>query len=265
MGDLDDFDNGWDIPGHAGRRRWVDRTPRRPEIEPQVRREVALMPWLAPRLPLPVPVPRDRVRGAAHRAARADRGRGLPGHLGGARSRVGSFLRAPALRRPRGGCPVRAPGTPRPRSPRRRRSATGWRSTYCPCCRRHVRRHGEALLARMACRRPTRDSCTATSGRAHPRRRRRRHGGHRLGRLRGRGPGPRPRVDEVRLAAGLRGRARGGVRPRRRVLARGLDWHLLGPWHEVLYGLDTDQPAYVEQRPRRRHLPPRPPPPLNAH
>ena len=30
------------------------------------------------------------------------------------------------------------------------------------------------------------------------------------------------------------------------VLARGVDWHLLGPWHEVLYGLDTDQPAYVE-------------------
>ena len=30
------------------------------------------------------------------------------------------------------------------------------------------------------------------------------------------------------------------------LLARGLDWHLLGPWHEVIYGLDTDQPAYVD-------------------
>jgi aminoglycoside phosphotransferase (APT) family kinase protein len=27
--------------------------------------------------------------------------------------------------------------------------------------------------------------------------------------------------------------------------ARALDWHLLGPWHEVTYGLDTDQPAFV--------------------
>ena len=30
-----------------------------------------------------------------------------------------------------------------------------------------------------------------------------------------------------------------------RACARARDWHLLGPWHEVLYGLDTDQPAYV--------------------
>ena len=29
------------------------------------------------------------------------------------------------------------------------------------------------------------------------------------------------------------------------LLARARDWHLLSPWHEVLYGLDTDQPAYV--------------------
>lgn len=24
------------------------------------------------------------------------------------------------------------------------------------------------------------------------------------------------------------------------------DWHLLGPWYEVVYGLDTDQPHLVE-------------------
>jgi hypothetical protein len=34
--------------------------------------------------------------------------------------------------------------------------------------------------------------------------------------------------------------------PEADVLARGLDWHLLGPWHEVTYGLDTGQPSYVE-------------------
>ena len=28
-------------------------------------------------------------------------------------------------------------------------------------------------------------------------------------------------------------------------LARGRDWHLLGPWHEVLYGLDIDEPDFV--------------------
>ncbi|MDX8030136.1 aminoglycoside phosphotransferase family protein [Lentzea sp. BCCO 10_0856] len=36
---------------------WVVRRPRRPEIGPQLLREAAVMPWLAPRLPLPVPVP----------------------------------------------------------------------------------------------------------------------------------------------------------------------------------------------------------------
>ena len=29
------------------------------------------------------------------------------------------------------------------------------------------------------------------------------------------------------------------------LLARGRDWHLLGPWHEVLYGLDIDDPGFV--------------------
>jgi len=29
------------------------------------------------------------------------------------------------------------------------------------------------------------------------------------------------------------------------VCARARDWHQLGPWHEVLFGLDTDQPEFV--------------------
>ncbi|SDF77736.1 Predicted kinase, aminoglycoside phosphotransferase (APT) family [Lentzea fradiae] len=37
---------------------WVERRPRRREIGPQLVREATVMPWLAPRLPLPVPVPR---------------------------------------------------------------------------------------------------------------------------------------------------------------------------------------------------------------
>lgn len=30
------------------------------------------------------------------------------------------------------------------------------------------------------------------------------------------------------------------------LVERSWDWHRWGPWHEVLYGLDTDQPAFVE-------------------
>ena len=54
----DDFDNGWDARATLVDGRWVDRSPRRPEVEPAMRREAALMPWLAPQLPLAVPVPR---------------------------------------------------------------------------------------------------------------------------------------------------------------------------------------------------------------
>src|SRR4051794_22637748 len=56
----DNFDRGWDnrvslVEDTEGR--WVERTPRFPDREAQLRREAALLPWLAPRLPVPVPVP----------------------------------------------------------------------------------------------------------------------------------------------------------------------------------------------------------------
>ena len=35
-------------------------------------------------------------------------------------------------------------------------------------------------------------------------------------------------------------------RPDEALLARARDWHLLGPWHEVLYGLGSGGPAFVE-------------------
>ncbi|GAA1303622.1 phosphotransferase family protein [Saccharothrix xinjiangensis] len=51
-----EFAGGWDsVAVLVGR--WVERRPRRPDVEAQLRREVRLMPWLAPRLPLAVPVP----------------------------------------------------------------------------------------------------------------------------------------------------------------------------------------------------------------
>lgn len=52
------FSGGWDSAATLVDGRWVDRRPRRPEVADQLRRETRLMPWLAPRLPVPVPVPR---------------------------------------------------------------------------------------------------------------------------------------------------------------------------------------------------------------
>lgn len=52
-----DFAGGWDSRARLVDDRWVERRPRRPDVVAQLRRETRLMPWLAPRLPLPVPVP----------------------------------------------------------------------------------------------------------------------------------------------------------------------------------------------------------------
>lgn len=52
-----DFAGGWDSRARLVDGRWVDRRPRRPDVVGQLLRETRLMPWLAPRLPLPVPVP----------------------------------------------------------------------------------------------------------------------------------------------------------------------------------------------------------------
>jgi len=48
---------GWDSHARVVEGRWLDRTPRFPDAESQLRTETRLMPRLAPLLPLPVPVP----------------------------------------------------------------------------------------------------------------------------------------------------------------------------------------------------------------
>lgn len=48
---------GWDSHTEIVEGRWVDRRPRRPEIAEQLRTEARLLPILAPRLPLRAPVP----------------------------------------------------------------------------------------------------------------------------------------------------------------------------------------------------------------
>jgi isopentenyldiphosphate isomerase/aminoglycoside phosphotransferase len=50
-------EEGWDTVATAVEGRWLDRVPRFPDAEVQLRNEVRLMPRLAPLLPLAVPVP----------------------------------------------------------------------------------------------------------------------------------------------------------------------------------------------------------------
>ena len=50
-------EQGWDSHTFIVEDRWVDRTPLRPDIAPRLRAEAAVLPRLAPLVPLAVPVP----------------------------------------------------------------------------------------------------------------------------------------------------------------------------------------------------------------
>jgi aminoglycoside phosphotransferase (APT) family kinase protein len=59
-------DNGWDSRAWTDGE-WLYREPRRPEVRPRLLAEAALLPWLAPQLPLPVPVPEPTADGVRHK------------------------------------------------------------------------------------------------------------------------------------------------------------------------------------------------------
>jgi aminoglycoside phosphotransferase (APT) family kinase protein/8-oxo-dGTP pyrophosphatase MutT (NUDIX family) len=50
-------EQGWDSHAVIVEDRWVDRSPQRPDVGPRLRAEAAVLPRLAPLLPLAVPVP----------------------------------------------------------------------------------------------------------------------------------------------------------------------------------------------------------------
>jgi aminoglycoside phosphotransferase (APT) family kinase protein len=64
------IDTGWDSRAWIVDDKWLDREPRRAEVTDRLRAEVRLMTWLAPQLPVPVPEPtivRDEPLRVRHR------------------------------------------------------------------------------------------------------------------------------------------------------------------------------------------------------
>jgi aminoglycoside phosphotransferase (APT) family kinase protein len=102
---------GWDNTAFLVDNRWLFRFPRRAVALPGIRREIALLPWLAERLPLAVPAPefigeQSKAFGWPFWGAGLIEGRELPeaglpdARRGGVARSVGEFLRAlhdPAL------------------------------------------------------------------------------------------------------------------------------------------------------------------------
>ena len=246
MGDLDDFDNGWDNRATLVEGRWVDRSPRRAEVEPQLRRELAVLPWLAPQLPLPAPVPwvvSEDPLVVRHELIVGD---ACPGTVAAHGHAVGLFLRA--LHGVDGDLAV-AQGARDAASTFA--EAQGIRDRMArdvlPLLPSSVRAAGQGLLERLA--QPPAEArfVHGDLGPEHIRV----VGDEVTGVIDWGDCGlgdPALDLAWTRYGTGpaFAAALEAAYSPDATLLARAYDWRLLGPWHEVLHGLDTDRPAYVE-------------------
>jgi len=238
------IDGGWDSRTHLVDGRWIEREPLRPEVEPGLRTETRLLPWLAPTLPLQVPVPSvvtDQPLRVRHRRVRGEPG--IATDLASGR-RLGQFLLA-LHQHPVDEAVAR--GVPDAPTSRQRRLADLARchSHVLPMLPTGLAATGAALLDRLA----EAPHDTLVHGDLGPD-----HLLVHVGRLHGVIDWTDAHVGDpaADLSWALNGSdaafAQGvaatyGAGPA--VLGRAHDWHLLGPWYEVLYGLDADKPDFV--------------------
>jgi aminoglycoside phosphotransferase (APT) family kinase protein len=242
----DDFDNGWDVVATLVDGRWVDRSPRWPDREPQLRREAALLPWLAPLLPLPVPVPEVISENPLTVRHAYLPGGPCPGTSPAHGAALAEFLQALHAVDPdeavRHG--ARAAATSHDEL---RETLIRMRRAVLPLLPGDVAAAGRALLVRMQTPPPTTCLIHGDLGPEHIRVVSRTIGGvidwgdSCIGDpaldLAWTMLGSAPAFSEALAAA---------YRPSDDVVARARDWHQLGPWHEVLYGLGAGGPAFVE-------------------
>lgn len=239
------FDNGWDVSARLVDDVWVERIPRRNDEAPALERETLLLPWLAPQLPLAVPAPvvtsREPLR-VRHRLIEGDPcscTSSVDGRL------VGHFLKA--LHRVDVAAAIEL-GIPSAQASHDTNLLTfqRFRESVIPMLDSSLRPDAAGLLDRLSVppERPT--LIHADLGPDHIR------ANHIsitgiidwvdacIG---------DPALDLSWIVFGASpkfGRAvTATYGPTGSILRRGRDWHLLGPWHEVLYGMDTDRPDLV--------------------
>jgi aminoglycoside phosphotransferase (APT) family kinase protein len=242
----DDFDDGWDNRATLVDGRWVERTPRFPDREPQLRRETKLLPWLAPQLPLPVPVPTVVSEDPFTVRYAYLPGGPCPGTAAAHGRAIGTFLRALHTVDPVG---AMAHGLLDAESAFADAQETRDRMRADVLCRlpHHLLPAGAELLDRAS--RPPSDPRVvhADLGLTHIR-----VTGEEVTGVIDWGDSclGDPAIDlaATTMSAGpaFAEAVVAAYRPDDDLLARALDWHLLGPWHEVLYGLGEGGPEYVE-------------------
>ena len=239
--------DGWDTSAVEVEGTWLDRRPKFPDVETQLRAEVGLMARLAPLLPLEVPVPivldesplRVRHRMVAGELAKDGALTGDDGR------RLGEFLRILH------DLPVSLyveSGIPEQTAARAELLATLERMLHrvVHLLPQDHQEAGQALLRRVALRTPV--ALVHGDLAAH-------HVTVAQGRLSGvldwkdarvADPAvdlawalydtPEPFAEAVATAYGVSDDE----------LRRALDWHRLGPWYEVLWGLGPGGPSFVE-------------------
>jgi aminoglycoside phosphotransferase (APT) family kinase protein len=233
-------DNGWDsrawLEGD-----WLHREPRRDEVRPKLLAETRLLPWLAPQLPLPVPLPEPTEYGVRHRLLIGEPLADGTTELGLA---VGGFVKAlhgvdPAEAVAHGAQDAASA------SSERLEILDAMRARVIPLLPASAQADGTELLDRIAG-----VHTTLVHGDLGPEHLRV-HDGRVTGVIDWTDAHiGDPGLDLAWLLNGAPAPIATGVAEAYGVSAelreRAYDWHRLGPWYEVGYGIDTEQPEFVE-------------------
>lgn len=243
MSDVEVIEGGWDSRAYLVDGTWLEREPRRPEVRERLLTEIRLLPWLAPQLPLPVPQPvvvRDEPLRVRHRLVPGESATEFTDEQGAV---LGRFFRAlhavdTVAAVDRGVADAEQAREEHIHHLRR------FRGEVLPRIPDDLRVAAAGLLDRLSDPAPESALVHADVGPPH------------LLVVDDRVSGVidwsdaqigDPAIDLAWLvhASGAGGAVAEGYGADAALLARAHDWHLLGPWHEVTYGLDTDQPGFV--------------------
>ncbi len=240
------FDNGWDAQATLVDGRWVERTPRRIEVAERLRREAVLLPWLAPQVPLAVPQPVVLSEEPLRLRHPLIVGDPCSGDNPSQAAALGGFLAALHALSVEDALGLGVPDAQTSYDESRPTWAR-FRREVVPMLEPALRSAGNGLLDRIV---------------APPLRPRLVHGDLGPAHVRVSGHEVTGIIDwsdacvgdpALDLAWAIHGTTpvfarsfAAGYGTDEALASRALDWHLLGPWHEVIFGMDTQQPVFVE-------------------
>ncbi|TWD84454.1 aminoglycoside phosphotransferase (APT) family kinase protein [Kribbella amoyensis] len=233
-------DNGWDSRAWL-EGSWVHREPRRPEVRPKLLAETQLLPWLAPQLPVPVPIPEPTEYGVRHQLLVGEPLTDGSTALG---RQLGSFLKALHGVDPDEAVAYGAQDR-ETAAAERAEVMQQMRDEVLPLLPTDVRAAGTALLGRLG--HVFTQLVHADLGPEHLR--------IRDGRVAGIIDWTDAHIGDPALdlswllhnsPAGIAAGVAETYEVSHELRERARDWHRLGPWYAVLYGLENDLPDEIE-------------------